>query len=143
MDVTCQGGYALGRRLFAEVARQGLSFAFHSWGTSLEVVAAAQLGICWPQLVAEYLEYPCYSDNGAPGMYRFPLASEMLKEPLEIERGDLVVPRKPGLGVDVDESVIDRYPWVPGPWSYFEIESPPQKRAVTGDHHIEWASGQG
>lgn len=143
MDVTCQGGYALGRRLFAEVARQGLSFAFHSWGTSLEVVAAAQLGICWPQLVAEYLEYPCYSDNGAPGMYRFPLASEMLKEPLEIERGDLVVPRKPGLGVDVDESVIERYPWVPGPWSYFEIESPPQKRAVTGDHHIEWASGKG
>ena len=143
MDVTCQGGYALGRRLFAEVARQGLSFAFHSWGTSLEVVAAAQLGICWPQLVAEYLEYPCYSDNGAPGMYRFPLASEMLKEPLEIERGDLVVPRKPGLGVDVDEGVIERYPWVPGPWSYFEIESPPQKRAVTGDHHIEWASGKG
>jgi L-alanine-DL-glutamate epimerase-like enolase superfamily enzyme len=143
MDVTCQGGYALGRRLFAEVARQGLSFAFHSWGTSLEVVAAAHLGICWPQLVGEYLEYPCYSDNGAPGMYPFPLATEMLKEPLEIERGDLIVPRKPGLGVDVDEGVIERYPWAPGPWSYFEIDSPPQKRAVTGDHHIEWASGKG
>ena len=49
MDVCCQGGYSLGRRLFAEIARQGLSFAFHSWGTALEVVAAAHLGICWPQ----------------------------------------------------------------------------------------------
>ena len=141
MDVCCQGGYALGRRLFAEVARQGLSFAFHSWGTALEVMAAAQLGICWPQLVAEYLEYPCYSGDGTPGMYPFPLATEILKQPLEIERGDLLVPRTPGLGVDVDESVIERYPWVPGPWSYFEIASPSEKRAVTGDHSIEWAGG--
>ena len=37
MDVCCQGGYAMGRRLFAEIARQGLRFAFHSWGTALEV----------------------------------------------------------------------------------------------------------
>ena len=67
MDVCCQGGYALGRRLFAEVARQGLSFAFHSWGTALEVLAAAHLGICWPQIVAEWLEYPIYAarDGGA------------------------------------------------------------------------------
>ena len=49
MDVCCQGGYSLGRRLFAEIARQGLRFAFHSWGTALEVIAAAHLGICWPE----------------------------------------------------------------------------------------------
>jgi L-alanine-DL-glutamate epimerase-like enolase superfamily enzyme len=140
MDVCCQGGYALGRRLVAEIARQGLSFAFHSWGTALEVMAAAHLGICWPQLVVEYLEYPCYSDGGAPGMYPFPAAREILKDPLEIERGDLVVPRAPGLGVAVDERAIERYPWVPGPWSYFEIESPPSKRAVTGDHSIPWST---
>src|SRR5260370_22211139 len=74
MDVCCQGGYALGRRLFAEIARQGLSFAFHSWGTSLEVIAAAHLGICWPQIVAEWLEYPLYAGGGVgKGMYAFPL----------------------------------------------------------------------
>jgi hypothetical protein len=28
---------------------------------------------------------------------------------LEIEGGDLIVPRGPGLGVTVDESVIERY----------------------------------
>ena len=89
MDVCCQGGYALGRRLFAEIARQGLSFAFHSWGTALEVIAAAHLGICWPQMIAEWLEYPCYSSPGRAGMYPFPLAAEILTEPLQIERGDL------------------------------------------------------
>ncbi len=138
MDLCCQGGYALGRRLFAEIARQGLSFAFHSWGTSLEVIAAAHLGICWPAIVVEWLEYPCYSAPGRAGMYPFPLAEEMLKEPLEIEKGDLLVPRAPGLGVTVDESVIDRYPWIPGPWSYFHIASPAETRAVMSDHSIQW-----
>jgi len=141
MDVCCQGGYSLGRRLFAEIARQGLRFAFHSWGTALEVAAAAQLGVCWPQLVVEWLEYPCYSTPGRAGMYPFPLAAEILTEPLELERGDLLVPRTPGLGVTVDESVVDRYPWIPGPWSLFRTDSPAEARAVTGDHSVQWEPG--
>jgi L-alanine-DL-glutamate epimerase-like enolase superfamily enzyme len=141
MDVCCQGGYSLGRRLFAEIARQGLRFAFHSWGTALEVVAAAQLGICWPPAVVEWLEYPCYAAPGRAGMYPFPLAAEILTEPLELERGDLVVPRAPGLGVTVDERVIERYPWIPGPWSLFRTDSPAETRAVTGDHSVPWEAG--
>ena len=138
MDVCCQGGYSLGRRLFTEIARQGMRFAFHSWGTALEVVAAAHLGVCWPALVVEWLEYPCYSSPGRAGMYPFPLAAEILTEPLEIERGDLIVPRAPGLGVTVDERVIERYPWIPGPWSLFRTDSPAETRSVTGDHSVAW-----
>jgi L-alanine-DL-glutamate epimerase-like enolase superfamily enzyme len=138
MDVCCQGGYALGRRLLAEIASQDLRFAFHSWGTALEVVAAAHLGICWPESVTEWLEYPCYSSAGRAGMYPFPLAAEILKDPLDLEHGDLIVPRAPGLGVRVDESVIERYPWVPGPWSYFRTDSPAETRAVTSDHSVQW-----
>ena len=65
MDVCCQGGFAMGRRLLSEIARAGLGFAFHSWGTALEVLAAAHLGICWPETVVEWLEYPCYSARRA------------------------------------------------------------------------------
>jgi L-alanine-DL-glutamate epimerase-like enolase superfamily enzyme len=138
MDVCCQGGFAMGRRLLGEIARANLRFAFHSWGTALEVIAAAHLGICWPETVVEWLEYPCYSAPGRAGMYPFPLAAEILKDPLEIDHGDLVVPRGPGLGVTVDESVIERYPWIPGPWSYFRTDSPPETRAVTSDHSVQW-----
>ncbi|MGA3040978.1 MAG: mandelate racemase/muconate lactonizing enzyme family protein [Bryobacteraceae bacterium] len=138
MDVCCQGGFAVGRRLIGEIARAGLGFAFHSWGTALEVIAAAHLGICWPETVVEWLEYPCYAAPARAGMYPFPLAAEILKDPLEIDRGDLVVPRKPGLGVTVDESVIERYPWIPGPWSYFRTDSPAETRAVTSDHSVQW-----
>ena len=143
MDVCCQGGYSLGRRLFGEVERQGLRFAFHSWGTALEVIAAAHLGICWQPEVVEWLEYPCYSTPDRAGMYPFPLAAEILKEPVELDHGDLIVPAAPGLGVTVDESVVERYPWIPGPWSYFRTDSPAETRAVMGDHSIQWDANTG
>jgi L-alanine-DL-glutamate epimerase-like enolase superfamily enzyme len=138
MDVCCQGGYGLGRRLIAEIERQELRFAFHSWGTALEVIAAAHLGICWPENVVDWLEYPCYSSPGHAGMYPFPLAAEILAEPLLLDHGDLIVSREPGLGVAVDERVFEKYPWIPGPWSYFRTDAPAETRAVMSDHSEQW-----
>jgi D-galactarolactone cycloisomerase len=113
MDLVSQGGYATARRLFPDIARAGLRFAFHNFGTALETVAAAHLGVCWPESVVRWLEYPCYSIGMRDFTYPFPLAGEILKQPLVVERGDLVVPRGAGLGVEIDESVIWRYPYVP------------------------------
>ena len=139
MDVVCQGGYTMARRLMPEIARGGMRFAFHSWGTALEVIAAAHLGICYPDTIAEWLEFPCYSAPGRAGMYPFPLAADILKEPLEIDTGDLILSRKPGLGIEVDEQVIERYPWIPGPWSSFTLDSPQETWSVSGDHSVRWA----
>ena len=142
MDVLCQGGFGTAQRIFEEVQRCGLKFAFHCWGTSLEVLAAAHLGICWPEEVVEWLEYPCYSNQGRAGMYPFPLSDGILAEPPDIERGYLVVPQESGLGIDINEDVIEKYPFIPGPWSIFCLESPPETIAVTGDHSIKWVEGQ-
>lgn len=139
MDVVCQGGFPIVRRILPEIANAGLKFAFHSWGTALEVVAAAQIGICWPETVVEWLEFPCYSTTTRAGMYPFPIAAEILKDALQIDMGDLIVSRASGLGVEVDESVIERYPWIPGPWSSFTLESPQGTWNVTGDHAVRWA----
>jgi L-alanine-DL-glutamate epimerase-like enolase superfamily enzyme len=139
LDLLCQGGYGTARRVFAEVARQKLRFAFHSWGTDLELAAAAQLGVCWPEDVVEWLEYPVYTTAATKSMYRFDLAREILRTPLDIEQGELMLNRKPGLGVDVDEGVITRYPWIPGPWSYFSLHSPAATFAVVGDHSVKFA----
>jgi L-alanine-DL-glutamate epimerase-like enolase superfamily enzyme len=136
MDVCCQGGFALARRVFLGIARQNLKFAFHSWGTELEILAAAHLGVCWPENVVEWLEFPCYSDRNRAGMYPFPAAHEILKDPLTIDQGRLVVPREPGLGIEVNDAVIEKYPWIPGPWSYFRIDSPRRMFAVVGDHSV-------
>ena len=125
LDLMSQGGYPTARRVLGEVSRAGLKFAFHSWGTALEVIAAAHLGVCWPDQVVEWLEYPCYSTQSQAGMYPFPLAAEVLKAPLQLDHGDLILPKGPGLGVEVDEGVIQRYPWIPGPWSLDRTDSKP------------------
>jgi len=142
MDVCCQGGFEMAQRIFEAAAAQGLRFAFHSWGTMLEVMAAAQLAVCWDENPVEWLEFPCYANGGKPGMYAFPLAEELLAEPLRIEDGYLVVPDKPGLGVEVDERVFERYPYRPGPWSLFRTDSPPETHAVTGDHSVKWVEAE-
>ncbi len=138
MDILCQGGVSSAKRIFNGVARRGLSFAFHSWGTALEVLAAAHLGVCRPEQVVEWLEYPCYSHRKRPAMYPFPLADEILSDALHIEDGYLVLPDGPGLGIDIDETVIEKYAFIPGPWSIFELDSPAQTVAVTGDHSLKW-----
>lgn len=142
MDLLCQGGVATARRIFEKAAESCLRFAFHSWGTDLEVLAAAHLGVCWTADVVEWLEHPCYSSEGRQLMYPFPLATEILADPLPIESGDLVVPDRPGLGIAVVEGVIDRYPYLPGAWSEFRIDSPPSVVAVTGDHSVKWVEGE-
>ena len=143
MDVCCQGGFAMAQRVFSAAEQEGIRFAFHSWGTLLEVIAAAQLGVCWDENVVEWLEYPLHSNHGKPGMYPFPAADEILTEPLEIRDGYLIMPDKPGIGVEVDESVVDRYPFLPGPWSIFRIDSPPETLAVDGDHSVPWVDADG
>jgi len=142
MDVCCQGGFAMGRRVCDALAKEGLKFAFHSWGTTLEVLAAAHFGVCFPENVVEWLEHPCHGNFGRKGMYPFPLADEILKAPLEIKDGILNVPKGPGLGIEVNEAVIQKYPWIPGPWSYFKIHSPPETIAVTGDHSVKWVEAK-
>jgi hypothetical protein len=56
-------------------------------------------------------------------MYPYPLAAEVLKEPLQLDHGDLILPKGPGLGVAVDEGVIERYPWIAGSWSFLGTDS--------------------
>jgi hypothetical protein len=72
-------------------------------------------------------------------MYPFQLADDILTEPLHLENGDLIMPDKPGIGVEVNEAIIEKYPYIPGPWSLFRIDSPPETLAVTGDHSVQWA----
>ena len=142
MDVLCQGGFEMAQKIFARVQERGLRFAFHSWGTMLEVLAAAHVGVCWPETVVEWLECPVYSAPGRVGMYPFDLSDEILATPLPVELGHLVLPDGPGLGIDINEAVIEKYPFQPGPWSYFHQDSPRQTIAVTGDHSVTWVEGE-
>jgi L-alanine-DL-glutamate epimerase-like enolase superfamily enzyme len=142
MDLLHQGGYPTARLLLTEAAREGLRFAFRTLGTALDIVAASHLAVCWPEIVAEWLEFPLYAGFARPGMYPFPLAEDLLREPLEIEHGDLVVPHGPGLGVQINESAIERYRWIPGPWSWVKLDSPEETLYLNGDFEMQREGGK-
>ena len=40
--------------------------------------------------------------------------------------------------LDVNEAVIEKYPFIDGPWSFFHQDSPKKTIAVTGDHSVKW-----
>jgi L-alanine-DL-glutamate epimerase-like enolase superfamily enzyme len=82
----------------------------------------AQLGICFNEKVVNWLEWPCFSPNQDPQLYPFPLAEKILKEPVHLEKGEIVVPDSPGLGIEVNEDVIAQYPWKPGPMSVLKLD---------------------
>ena len=64
---------------------------------NLGTAAVAQLGA-----VARVLDYP--ADNTGPELY----TSDVVKEPLRYEQGHLLVPEGPGLGVEVDEALLEQ-----------------------------------
>jgi hypothetical protein len=75
-------------------------------------------------------------------MYPFPLADEILSDNLEIDNGYLVLPDGSGVGIEINENVIQKYPFVKGPWSIFKLDSTSDTIAVTGDHSLKWVEGK-
>ena len=138
-DVSHHGGLDSLHQILTSCRDNQIEFAFHNWGTELETIADAQVGACFDKKTASWLEYPCYQHRGQPVLYPFPLADEILTEPLHLENGDLLLPDSPGLGVTINESVLNKYPYQPGPWSTFQIHSPQQTLHLSGDHALVWS----
>ncbi|MEF8851468.1 MAG: mandelate racemase/muconate lactonizing enzyme family protein [Haloarculaceae archaeon] len=125
-DVRHHRGFT-GCRAAAEWCRgRDVTFVPHNFGTWLGLVANAHLVAATPE--AELVEYPVFEDDplldasGDPGMYPFDLAFDVLAGEPDVAEGRLGVPDGPGLGVDVDMSVVEEYPFVEGPWTAFEYE---------------------
>lgn len=115
-DVRHHCGFTGCWELVEECQGRDTAFVPHNFGTHLGLVANAHLITAAPE--TPLLEYPVFGDDIA-GMYPFPLAEDILKTDLTIENATLTLPDGPGLGVDVDESVIDEYPYIEGAWTEF------------------------
>ena len=94
MDLFGQGGGPGFRRVAPDIGDTGVRVVFGHGGSVFELLAAAHLGICWPETAVEWAQ--CAS----------PLADGLIRESLVIDQGDLVVSPSPGFGVTVDEDRI-------------------------------------
>ncbi|MFB6136928.1 MAG: mandelate racemase/muconate lactonizing enzyme family protein [Halobacteriaceae archaeon] len=125
-DVRHHRGFTGCTSVAADVAGSEVTFVPHHFGTLLGLVANAHLVAALPK--ALLLEYPVFEGDPNidaepdPGMYPFDFAFDLLEELPTVEAGTLEVPDGPGLGVALDEDVLDGYPFLSGPWTEFEFD---------------------
>ncbi|WP_227355962.1 mandelate racemase/muconate lactonizing enzyme family protein [Haladaptatus salinisoli] len=96
--------------------REDITFVPHNFGTQLGLITNAHLIAASPE--SPMLEYPVFGEDKG-GMYPFPLAEDILHDELQLENGALEVPNGPGLGVEVNENVVEEYPYIEGAWTEF------------------------
>lgn len=102
-DVSHAGGILECKKIAALAEANSVRLAPHSWGSAIVLAANFHFGFstpnCW------ILEYPTWG---------FPLRDELLVEPVEMKDGYIYPSRAPGLGVELREEIIAKYPYQPG-----------------------------
>ncbi len=75
----------------------------HVVGSPVATAAQVQVDATIPHFVLQ-------SSN----VIRTPI-SEIVDEPLKIEKGYVIVPDRPGIGIEINEEVLAKYPYKPYP----------------------------
>ena len=96
-DLTRCGGFTVARKIVHMAERANRLVIPHSWSSDL--LTAASLHLTAFQRRAAFVEF-----NTSQG----PLSRLLVKEPLRMEDG-FVRSRRPGLGVEVNDAVIEQY----------------------------------
>jgi L-alanine-DL-glutamate epimerase-like enolase superfamily enzyme len=97
-DLSRCGGITVGKQVADYVTRLQIECAPHAWLTDL--LKAASLHINAYLMHALYLEYNVSTAS---------LLNQLCKIPLTMKDGWISIPDAPGLGVEVDEKVVDEY----------------------------------
>jgi 2-dehydro-3-deoxyphosphogalactonate aldolase len=94
------GGILEAKKIAGMAEAHYVHIAPHLYCGPIEAAANIQIATCSPNfLIQESIE-----DYG--GFY-----SEILKEPIKWEDGFIVPPTKPGLGVELNEEVVEAHPY--------------------------------
>jgi L-alanine-DL-glutamate epimerase-like enolase superfamily enzyme len=97
-DLSRCGGLTVGRQVADLATRLEINCVPHAWLTDL--LKAASLHLNAYLMNAMYLEYNVSTAS---------LLNTLCADPIRMKDGWLDIPTSPGLGVEVDESVVDRY----------------------------------
>lgn len=98
VDVTRVGGLARSKRIGWDSAERHLLCVNHSYKTGVNIAASLHFVAALPN--SHYFEY-CV-EQGA-------LRQTLTKQRFPVVDGEICVPEEPGLGVDLDEKVVEKY----------------------------------
>lgn len=99
-DIARCGGLTEVRRIAALAELRNVRVIPHCWST--DILVSATLQFLATQTDAPYQEFNVM-DN--------PLKTELLVEPIQQQNGAVGVPDGPGLGIELNEEIVERYRW--------------------------------
>ncbi|NLW49917.1 MAG: mandelate racemase/muconate lactonizing enzyme family protein [Candidatus Brocadiaceae bacterium] len=97
-DLSRCGGLSVGRRVADLAQRRQIDCVPHAWLTDL--LKAASLHLNAYQMHALYLEYNVSSAS---------LLNRICREPIRMKDGRIPIPNGPGLGVEVDDEIVEKH----------------------------------
>jgi len=97
-DLSRCGGFSVARKVIGIAQEVGCEVCPHAWMSDLLTAASLHFNAVLPE--ALFQEYNVSDD---------PLSQALCKTRLRLEDGMLAVPQGPGLGVEVDPDVVNRY----------------------------------
>ncbi len=97
-DVTRAGGITELVRIAHQADLRGVSMVPHSWSTG--IIKAASLQVIGAMPNASFLEY-CVQETA--------LNQLLTVERFSVEHGMVALPEKPGLGIEIDDEVVQRF----------------------------------
>lgn len=99
-DIGRVGGLTEARRVCAMAAERGRRIVPHCWKTGIGIGATAQLAAVTPH--CPFIEYL------PPALCDSVLRKELADDGLEFRDGVLLLPERPGLGIELDDAVLRR-----------------------------------
>ena len=98
MDLTITGGILEAKKIAGMAEAHYAQIAPHMYGGPVGGAADIQLSVCSPNFLIQ---------EGIHTLGGF--HAEILKEPIKWERGYIIPPDKPGLGIELNEEVVRKY----------------------------------
>jgi galactonate dehydratase len=102
-DVCMAGGLTHSKKIAALAEAHHVGVVPHNPLSPVSTAACIQLAACIPNFALQ--EYP--TGEGKPPK------SEIVKTPIKLENGFLIIPDEPGLGIELAEDAQERYPYKP------------------------------
>jgi len=98
-DLSLAGGFTQGRKIAALAEAQFVNVFPHLMGSQVNLAAFVQFGAAIPNYVL--------MEGQATGL------DDIVDRPLAVENGYVTVPDRPGIGIELREEMLDRYPYRP------------------------------
>ena len=99
IDITNIGGVTVARKVAAMAEAYGVEIAFHNAFGPVQNAVTIQLDAALPNFLIQESFYDCF-----PAWKR-----QLVRDQSKVENGQTKIPTRPGIGVEVDEKVLEQH----------------------------------